>query len=148
MTATAHKTNAFVGQDYLAVGDGNSPESYTRFCEITNIGGIGVKNDQVEATTFCSGGSKEYIAGLSDGNDVTFTANYTLIDTTIQNGLIDDVENKARRSFQLQVGDDSPSENFSFDLAMLTWEYDPSLSSKNEIKFGGKITGRIIRSAG
>jgi hypothetical protein len=148
MTATVQKTNAFVGQDYLAVGNGSSPESYTRFCEITDIGGIGEKNDQVDATTFCSGGFKQFIAGLSEGNDVSFTANYTLIDRTIQEGLIDDVQNKARRSFQLQVGDDSPSENFTFDLAMLSWEYDPSLASKNEIKFAGKITGPIIRTAG
>lgn len=140
-------TNAFVGKVYLAVGNGASPEIYTRFCEVDDISGIGVKNDTVDATTFCSGGVKEYIPGLGDGNEITISANYTLLDRAVQEGLIDDVEGKITRAFEIQVGDNSPHEYFQMNLAMLSWEFDPSVSAKNAIKWTGKITGPIIRSS-
>jgi hypothetical protein len=137
-------TDAFVGQAYLFVGNGDSPEQYTQYCEIDTISGVGQKNDQVDATTFCSGGVKQYIAGLSDGNEVSFGANYSL-SNAVQEGLIDDVEAKKIRAFQLVVGNDSPQKIFQFNLTMLSWELDPSVSAKNTIKFSGKITGPIAR---
>ena len=138
-------TKAFVGKVFLAVGDGASPEAYTRYCEIDDVSGIGVKNDTVEATTFCSDGVKEYIPGLADGNEVTFGANYSMNDS-VQEGLIDDVDAKANRNFQLQIDGSSPFKTFDFTLAMISWELTPSVSTKNTIKFVGKITGPIVRA--
>jgi hypothetical protein len=137
-------TDAFVGKAYLGVGNGDSPEVYTTYCEIDTIGGVGQKNDQVDATTFCSAGVKQYIAGLSDGNEVSFGANYSLTNEQ-QEQLISDVENKANRAFELVMGDDSPQRIFQFVLTMLSWQVDPSVSAKNMIKFTGKITGPIVR---
>jgi hypothetical protein len=144
MTQEFVATDAFVGKAYLAVGNGDSPEVYATYCEIDTIGGVGQKNDQVEATTFCSGGVKQYIAGLSDGNEVSFSANYSLSNEQ-QEALITDVENKANRAFQLTMGDNSPQRVFQFVATMLSWEVDPSVSAKNMIKFTGKITGPIVR---
>lgn len=141
-------TKAFVGKFWLAVSNGSSPETFTRFCEVSDVSGIGVKNDQVDATNTCSDGSKEFIPGLAEGTEPSFTANYTLLDNAIQEELIDSVEAKETKRFQLQFGDGSPTENFTFGMAMLSWEIDPSLTSKNEIKFGGKISGAIVRSHG
>lgn len=139
-------TKAFVGKVFLYVGNGGSPEEFAKYCEIDDMSGIGVKNDTVDATTFCSGGVKEYIAGLGDGNEVTFQANYSL-DDPIQDQLMDDVDSKATRNFEVQAGDSSPGEKlFKFALAMLSWEFDPSVSSKNAVKYTGKITGQIIRT--
>ena len=146
MSETAETTDAFVGKAFLAVGNAASPEIFTRYCEITEIGGFGEKNDQVEVTTFCSGGVKEFIPGLSEGQEVSFTANYSL-QNTIQEGLISDVKNKVTRNFQLQIGDDSPvTRTYAFSLAMLSWEIDPSVSKQNEIKFTGKQTGEIVET--
>lgn len=138
-------TKAFVGKVFLAVGNGASPEVYTRYCEISDVSGIGVKNDLVEATTFCSEGVKEYIPGLADGNEVTFGANYSMNDS-IQEGLMDDVDGKVTRAFELQVDGSSPFKNYKFSLAMLSWDLTPSTNTKNVIKFVGKITGPIVRS--
>ena len=137
-------TDAFVGEAFLAVGNGDSPEVYTVYCAVDTIGGIGQKNDQIDATTFCSMGTKQYIAGLSDGNEVSFGANYSLTNEE-QEQLITDVENKANRAFQLSMGNDSPQRIFQFVVTMLSWEIDPSVSAKNMIKFTGKITGPIVR---
>lgn len=139
-------TKAFVGLAFIAIGDGASPETFNRYCEIDDISGVGVTNDLVEATTFCSGGDKQYIPGLSDGSEITFSANYSL-ENDVQEQLMDDVDNKRTINVQLQMGDDSPvSRVFSMRLAMLTWELTPSVSKQNVIKFVGKVTGGIIRT--
>jgi len=138
-------TSAFVGKIFLAVGDGASPETYQRYCEVDSISGVGVKNALVDVTTFCSEGSMEYIPGLSDGSEVTFSGNYSMNDD-IQDDLMDDVDAKTTRKFQLQVDGSSPNKTFSFSMAMLSWELDPSVSKQNVIKFVGKITGPIVRA--
>jgi hypothetical protein len=142
----AVQSEAFVGKAYIAVGNGASPEVFTRYCEVDDIGGIGTKNDQVEVTTFCSGGDKEYVPGLGDGNEISLSANYSL-DNDTQEQLIGNVEDKDTINMQLQMGDDSPiARTFQFRVAMLSWEIDPSVSKQNVIKFTGKITGGITRT--
>jgi len=138
-------TQAFVGKIFLAVGDGASPETYQRYCEVDSISGVGVKNALVDVTTFCSDGNMEYISGLSDGSEVTFSGNYSMNDD-IQDDLMDDVDTKTTRKFQLQIDGSSPNKTFDFSMAMLSWELDPSVSKQNVIKFVGKITGPIVRA--
>lgn len=146
MTGVFVQSEAFVGKAFLSVGNGASPEVFTRYCEVTDIGDMGEKNDQVEVTTFCSDGFKQFIAGLSEGQEQTFTGNYSL-DNTTQDDLIDDVANKRNRSFQLSFGDDSPvTKVYSFTLAMLSWAITPSVSKQNVVKFSGKQTGPIVRT--
>lgn len=146
MTEQVVATDAFVGQAYLMVGNGASPEIFTRYCEVYDLSELGAKNDQVEATTFCSGGSKQFIPGLSEGQEFTFQANYAL-ENTIQEELIDATDAQETKNFKLQMGDDSPAaREFSFALALLSWGVTPSLEGKNVIKFVGKITGPIGRS--
>lgn len=138
-------TTPFVGQIFLAVGDGASPETFTKYCEVDSMSGIGVANALIDVTTFCSNGSKEYIGGLSDGKQMTFGANYAMSEP-LQELLIADVEAKARRNFELLIDGDSPFRTFKFTLAMLDWELDPQVAKQNVIKFIGKITGPILRS--
>jgi hypothetical protein len=143
MTTVA--STAFVGKIYLAVGNGASPEVFERYCEIDSMSGIGGKNALVDVTTFCSDGYMQYIPGLSDGTEVTFSGNYSMNDP-IQEGLMDDVDNKVTRNVQIQIDGSSPNKTFDMALAMLSWELDPSVSKQNVIKFVGKITGPIIRA--
>lgn len=143
-------TQAFVGKAYLSVGNGASPEVFTRYCEVDSISAVGEKNSLVDVTTFCSGGVMEYIPGLSDGSEITFGANLTLTagtDKTTQEGLRTDVGNKAIRHFTLQFGDASPLEmTLHFAMAMISYEFAPSVNKQNAIKFVGKITGAITTS--
>jgi hypothetical protein len=135
----------FVGQIFLAVGDGASPEAFTRYCEVDTMSGIGAANALIDVTTFCSGGNKEYIGGLSDGKQVTFGANYAM-NEPIQEDLIADVEAKRKRNIEIQVDGESPGRVFRMTLAMLDWELDPQVAKQNVIKFIGKISGKIVRS--
>jgi hypothetical protein len=136
---------SFVGKCFLEVGNGESPETFTRYCQVADMSGIGTKNDQVEVTTFCSGGFKEYIAGLSDGSEMSFGANFSMVDAT-QDQLMDDVDDKAERNVQIVVEGTSPPRMFAATLAMLSYDFAPSVSKQNTIKFTGKATGPIVRS--
>jgi hypothetical protein len=138
-------TTPFIGGIFWAVGDGGSPETFTRYCQVDSMSGIGATNALIDVTTFCSGGVKEYIPGLSDGKQVTLGANYVM-DEPLQESLIDDVENKVKRNFEVQIDGDSPFRLFKLTLAMLDWELDPQVAKQNVIKFIGKITGPIVRS--
>ena len=143
---TVDVETAFVGQAIVAVGNGASPEVFVPFCAVSDIGSLGEKNDQVDVTTFCNGGSKRYIPGLSDGNVLTLKANFAVIaseDKTIQDELIAAVKAKQNRNFQVQMGVDSPYVLFAFSAAMLSWEVTPSITKQNEITFTAKITGAV-----
>ena len=141
----ADNNQPFVGGIFWAVGNGASPEVFTRYCEVDSLSGIGVANALIDVTTFCSNGSKEYIAGLSDGKQVTIGANYAMGES-IQESLMSDVDTKAQRNFQVQIDGDSPFKVFSLRLTMLDWELDPQVAKQNVIKFIGKITGPIVRT--
>lgn len=139
-------TQAFVGDVVVAVGNGASPEVFTRYCEVIDLGGLGQANELVEATTFCSGGNKEYVGGLADGKEVTIQANYDP-DNATQAALIAAVVAKTVKNFHVIVEHDSPTSVFAFSGTMLSWEFVPSKSDVNKISFTFKITGGITITA-
>lgn len=144
-------TNAFVGKVYLERGDGGSPEDYTRVCQIFGIGGVGQTNALVDATTFCSEGSREYIPGLADGSEVTLNANFETASFAASQTkeMIDDVTAKATRAFQIVLDDGvNPPVYLQFNAACLSWELGPSIDNKNTINFGIKISGPITITVG
>lgn len=141
--------NSFVGNAFLYRGDGGSPEVFTRVCQAFGISGLGKTNEQVESTTFCSGGIKEYIAGLADGSEVTLELNLETIQPTSQVilDMIADVNNKRQRDFELRFDGDGDGQDddltFHFTMTCLSWTVNPSPSAKNTITFTGKVTGDI-----
>lgn len=135
----------FVGKVYLEVGQGGSPQTYTRMCEITGMSGIGENNELIDVTTFCSGGNREFIGGLAEGTEITFDANF-IVDSAQRRQMISDVKNKATRSFRIVVDDDNDSAadlTMWFNAAALSWNFQPSIEDKNMIQFGYKISGNI-----
>lgn len=133
---------ANVGKMYIERGDGASPEVFDRICQVFSIGGIGQTNDLVDATTFCSGGNREYIAGLADGQEVTLEANYEQ-DSLDLAAMIADVKNRLALNYRLVIGDGSPVEGFGFAAIPLSWVINPSVDDKNTVSFGLKISGDV-----
>lgn len=138
-------TDAFVGKIYFERGSGSSPESFTRICQVFSISGLGETSELIDATSFCSGGYKEYIPGLSDGEEISIECNYEQDDTNLGN-LIADVKAKATRSYQVVVEDSSPDETFAFDAVPLSWVLNPAVDNRNTITFTFKISGEITIS--
>ncbi|HMU15813.1 MAG TPA: hypothetical protein PKC95_00080 [Thauera aminoaromatica] len=135
-------TQAFVGEWFFYRGNGASPEVFTKICNVTDLGGFGAQNALVRATNTCSGGAEEYIPGLSDGQEFTLTTNYEMSDET-REAMMDDVDNKATRNFQVRFENGSPSEIYAFACACIGWEMQPSLSDPNRLIFTFKISGAI-----
>ena len=133
---------AFVGNIFLYRGDGASPEVFTKVCQVFGLSGLGQVNALIDATTFCSNGSREYISGLADGQEVTIEMNYETAAAVIE-AMITDVKNKAVRNFQVRVEDGSPTTRFAFSGTCLGWVLNPSVDDRNTIQFTVKISGDI-----
>lgn len=135
-------SNAFLGNFFFKRGDGGSPEAFTTVPEVFSIGGLGEVNDLVDVTSFDSAGSREYIAGLADGTEVTIECNF-LVGNAAQDGFITDCKNKATRNFQVHVEQGSPTTIFSFAAACLEWGVEPAVDDKNVLRFRVKISGGV-----
>lgn len=143
-------TNAFVGGVFLYRGDRGSPQNFTRVCQVFGISGLGETNALVDATTFCSEGSAEYIGGLKDGSEITFELNYETIlpDAQVIDDMIQDVKLKRVSSYELRAHGDindptTVKQTFHLDALALSWTLNPSPTAKNSIAFGCKVTGDI-----
>lgn len=143
-------TNAFVGGVYLWRGDGGSPQSFERVCQVFGISGLGETNAIIDATTFCSEGSAEYIGGLKDGSEVTIELNYETVlpGALVIDEMIQDVKQKRVRSYELRAHGDindptTVKQTFHFDGLSLSWTLNPSPTAKNAISFGAKVSGDI-----
>lgn len=135
-------TEAFVGDIFLERGAGNSPETFTRICQVFGISGLGESNELIDATSFCSAGNREYIGGLADGEEITVECNYEQGNVNLL-AMITDVKNKATRNFQVVVDHSSPAETFSFAAVCMSWVLNPAVDDKNTISFGLKISGAV-----
>lgn len=149
--ATETEVKGFVGGVFMLRGDGGSPEIFTKICSVFSISGLGTTNDLVDATTFCSLGTKEYIAGLADGAEVTLGCNFRADgsdEETTQRSMMDDVDNRAIRTYEMTADGDLDgidNERFSFQALAVGWNLAPSTSAKNGVNFVLKISGRITR---
>lgn len=133
---------AFVGEMFFERGDGAIPEVFDRICQVFSIGGLGETNELVDATTFCSGGNREYIGGLADGAELTIECNYEK-DNVDLSALISDVKAKTTGNYKVVVENGSPAESFQFAAVALSWTLNPSIDDRNTITFTFKISGEI-----
>ena len=141
-------TAAFVGDIFLyrgGTGSPSSPVTFTKVCQVFGMSGLGQTNALVDATTFCSAGSREYIGGLADGAEMTVECNYER-DAAVLFTMITDVTNKAVRQFQVHDESGSPHKVFSFAATCLGWTMNPSVDDRNTITFTLKISGAITIS--
>lgn len=135
-------TEAFVGNVFLERERSGSPGEYTRVCQVFDITGVGEDNALVDATTFCSGGYREYIGGLADGMEPVFSLNFETGATEIFDWIAD-CKAKLTTGFRLVVEDGSPTTMFTFDALCKTWEFAPKVDDRNTINFTVKISGAI-----
>lgn len=135
-------TQANISQFALQLGQADSPETFQTIEEVLSLSGFGKTNELIEVTNFDSGLTKEYIAGLADGAEITAECNYYQAATN-QQALITAVDAGSTRNFQLQNQVPSPAEVFSFAAVCLSWTIEPSPTEQNRITFTLKITGDI-----
>lgn len=121
-----------------------SPATYNAIEELDGISGVGVANQLADKTNFDSAGTMEYVAGLADGSEVEFTANY-VPGATYQEAFMDDVDNKRTVNFELAYTAVSPEKFVRFAGVCLDYEFAPSPTEVNKMRFKVKISGAITR---
>ncbi len=147
------KTKPFIAGVFLELAIG-SPTIWHRVCDATAIGGIGKTNSEEDSTTFCSNGEREYIAGLSEGSQLTVDMNY-VISSLVRRALMQGVDDRATLAMRLVVDPDTTTpevaladdaeadEIYYFDVAALSYMLNPNATAKNTMQFTGRITGGI-----
>lgn len=126
-------------------GDGGSPEVFTNIGKVEEASGFGVTNELVEVTNFDSNGRREFISGLSDGQEITLTCIDLLADSQ-QAGIISDVNAKLNRNMRFIESDGVNTIQYDFNAVMLGWEKNPANQDKNTVNFTLKISGDIVQS--
>lgn len=139
-------TGAFISGYTFSRSNGDSPDTYTDFPEVIELSGFGQSNELVEATHFQSNGVREYINGLSDGQEFTLTCN-RLPDNSTQSIAIADVGNKSGRTYRIVENDGRGNvETFTFHAVPMSWDVGPAVDDRATIVFGFKISGPITKS--
>lgn len=134
-----------IGRVFLEFGDGGSPQAYTRVCEMTGVSGLGETNSLVDVTTFCSGGTREFIGGLAEGSEITIDANF-IVDSDARRAFITAVKNKTSVAFRMVCdpdGDGVTDLTFWWEATALGWNFSPSIDDKNAMSYTFKVSGSI-----
>lgn len=135
-------TQASIGTHTVLRGDGGSPEVFTSIGEVRSLSGLGQTNELIEVTNFDSGGNREFIPGLADGQEITVEVNYIQTDAQ-QQALINDVKNKTNRNIRVTVNDGTNTDTFDFTVTPLGWVINPGLDDATTATFTLKISGDI-----
>ncbi len=136
-------TAATIGKWKAYLGSTGSPVTYNAIEEVFGISGLGQKNDLQDVTNFDSpAGTKEFIGGNAEGQEVTIEANY-ISSATQQLAMIAAVAAKSNRQFRVSYVGVSPAKTYTFTCTPISWEVVPSVDNKNTIRFVVKISGAI-----
>lgn len=131
----------------LKIGDGATPtEVFTTISEVTDLGGPSLTLETIDVTSHdSSSGWREFIGGLLDGGEVSFTINYVPTHAThdATTGVLADMKNRVVRNFEL-VFPDSGTTTWSFSALVTGFEpgepVDTQLTADVTLKVSGEPT--------
>jgi len=136
-------TQAAIGNWQLQISNNLSPEVYANLEEVLSVGEVGETNETLDVTNFDStAGTKEFIGGLAEGDEVSIECNY-IAGATKQTALRAYVAAKTNSTALLTYTGSSPNELYSFAFAPISWKLSPSTSEQNKINFTIKVSGGV-----
>lgn len=139
-------TQATISKWKLYFGSSASPSVLAAVEEVFSVSNVGVTNSLIDVTNFDSPeGTREYIAGLADGDEITVEANYYPA-ATQQASVMAAVDAQATRPMRLNYTGSSPEKTWRFDAVCLAYSIVPSSTERNTIQFTFKITGGVTRT--
>ncbi len=134
-------TSAVVGQFKFEAGTNASPSVLTELEEVLDISGFGETNELIDVTNWDSAvGTKEFVAGLAEGDEFTVECNY------VPNATHQVAVRAAKGStLPCRVRDTStsPESTWSFDAVYLGYGIDPNVAEQNRATFTFKISGGV-----
>jgi predicted secreted protein len=131
---------------FLKIGDGATSETFTTIAEVVTITGPSLAMDPLEMTNHDSAGQwEEFIGGTLRSGEVSFDINYIPTAGThdATTGLLNDLENRTFRNFQL-VFSDTGGTTWSFSAFVTGFEpsapFDDKLAASVTLKLSGQPT--------
>ena len=110
--------------------------------EVLSVSGLGKTNDTIEVTNFDSdAGTKEYIAGLADGAEITVECNYIAAGA---GQLAARAAVNAGTNVEVVMTYSTSTEIFTFQASPQSWSVSPSTTDQNRCEFVYKISGDIV----
>lgn len=134
-------TAAFRGGWSIQRGDAaTGSSSWTDVGEILGVSGLGQTADDQEVTNHESGDSREYIAGLKDGSEVTIESNL-IIANAMQQAMTTDAAGGNSWEFRVPITDGSDTVTITFIGVVKSWNINPSFEEQNKIQWVAKMSG-------
>lgn len=125
-------------------GDG-PPETFTTIAEVNNISGPSGSRDTVDVTHMESpNGFREFIAGLADPGEISFTVNLIPSNTTHQN-LLTDFNLGTVRNWQM-VLPFAGNPTLAFEGIVTGYPWNVPLDDKVSADITIKVTGQVSLS--
>jgi hypothetical protein len=139
-------TQANISRFKFKLGTNASPQVLTDIEEVLSVSpGVGKTNQLLDVTNFDSDeGTREYIAGLGEGDEFTVECNWRP-GATMQVAAIVAVENGHTRRARLIYTGSSPNRSWTFNAVCLGYTVVPSATEQNKITFTYKVSGAITR---
>jgi predicted secreted protein len=119
-------------------GDGAEPEVFATIGEATNISGPGMSRETIDVTSHDSPNRfMEWVGGLVDGGEVTFTVNW---DPSIHMPLKDDFQDPLPRNYRIALPT-PPGGQWEFAAFIIGMEHEYPHDDKMSADFSFKISG-------
>jgi hypothetical protein len=128
----------------LQRGDGGAPEVFTTIAEVTDISGPTLALDPLDVTAHTSPAAfREFIGGLLDGGEVTFTINYVPTDSTHDNstGILSDLAGRVTSNWKLIFPDTGATE-WTFAAFLTAFESTEPVDDRLSAEITLKLTGQ------
>lgn len=123
-----------------------SPYVYEAIEEVKSLSGLGKTNPLIDVTSHDST-SREYLAGLADGQEISIECVRVHTAASKQDNLISDIDNGLTSTFQLVLTNVTTSPNlaktYTFSAVCLSWVITPAYEDANMLSFTLKISGAI-----
>ena len=133
------------GASAALAGGVDGAEVFSTISEVRNITGPARQQSLIEVTNMDSPNSyREYIASFLDAGNITCEVNYT--NTTSQQGLISDLENRTKRNFQLVFVTAAGNVTYSFAAFVNKVDHSFQMAAAIVANVDLKITGPITVS--
>ena len=126
----------------LKIGDGASPEVFTKIPGISSVGGMGGGEAQDIDTTDFDSVAMEFLQGLPDEGTLTFSGNYD--PASAQQTLLD-TKRAAQESANFQVVDVNNT-TFSFTAFVKSFEKVADANDAWRLNLSLRVTGAITKT--
>ena len=126
----------------LKRGDGGGPEVFATIGGVRDITGPGLSTETIDVTSHDSANAtREFVASLKDGGEVTFDVVFDPDNTTHQN-LRTDWQNRTVRNFQMVLPDAAPATTWSFSGIVTSYSQNAPVAGELSISVTIKVSGQ------